>query len=425
MTKKHMSNGEKNNKVKKTIRSTRQRHSNMDCRVFEIKVVGSKLNAKQKEQVNQYFREAKWRRNNIIADFDKADRNAKVAVVKVGDTYESRELSILGSQVRQDIYEMVKAEIRGLHTKKKQGNKVGKLQFKSVCNSIPLRQYNTTYRIDFEHNRIKVQNIHKPFYVRGLKQIPQNSEITNAKFIRKPSGLYFHITCFIPKETKTKTNKQVGIDFGIEHNLTLSDGTVFDICIEESKGTKLASKRLNQSLKRNKDKKSNNHYKRKLQLKRAYEKDKNKRNDKSNKIVHYLLKNYDFIAIQDEMIHNWHSGLFGKQVQYSAMGSIKAKLKTNFKVYVVERRFPSTQVCPSCGSLTKHSLDKRIYKCEHCNYKHPSRDIKSAQSILDEALKYVSMEHRANSLVELTTSGRDSLSISTKYQAMKQEAQVL
>ena len=79
----------------------------------------------------------------------------------------------------------------------------------------------------------------------------------------------------------------------------------------------------------------------------------------------------------------------------------------------------------SCGSLIKHSLDKRIYKCEHCNYTHPSRDIKSAQSILDEALKYVSMEHRANSLVELSTSGKDSLSISTKYQAMIQEAQVL
>ena len=35
------------------------------------------------------------------------------------------------------------------------------------------------------------------------------------------------------------------------------------------------------------------------------------------------------------------------------------------------------------------------------------------------------MERRANSLVELTTSGEDNLSIFIKYQAMKQEAQVL
>lgn len=420
-----MSNAEKNNKVKNTIKTTLERHSKMDCRVFEVKVVGSKLNTKQKEQTNQYFREAKWRRNDIIADFNNANRNSKRAVVKVGNTYENRELSILGSQVRQDIYDMVKSEIRGLHTKKSQGTKIGKLQFKSVCNSIPLRQYNTTYKIDFKRNRIKIQNINKPFYVRGLKQIPDGAEITNAKFIRKASGLYFHITCFIPKEAFVKTNKRVGIDFGIEHNLTLSDGTIFDICVKESKGVKLASKRLNRSLKRNKDKKSNNHYKRKACLNRSYENDKNKRLDKANKVVHHLLTNYDFIAIQDEMIHNWHSGLFGKQVQHSAMGSIKAKLKTNFKVHVVERSFPSTQICPSCGCLTKHSLDKRIYQCEHCGYLHPSRDIKSAQSILDEALYQVSMEHRANSLVELTTSGEDSSSFFTKYQAMKQEAHTL
>ena len=50
-----MSNDEKNNKVKESIKTTRQRHSNMDCCVFEIKVVGSKLNNKQKEQIMESF----------------------------------------------------------------------------------------------------------------------------------------------------------------------------------------------------------------------------------------------------------------------------------------------------------------------------------------------------------------------------------
>ena len=420
-----MSNAVKNNKVKETIKSTRERHSNMDCRVFEIKVVDSKMSAKQREQVNQYFREAKWRRNDIISDFNNADRNSKTANVKVGDDFETRDLLLLGSQVRQDIYDMVKSELKGLHTKKKQGEDVGKLKFKSVCNSIPLRQYETTYRINFERNRIKMQNITKPFYVRGLKQIPCDAEITNAKFVRKPSGLYFYITCFVPKEVKPKTNKQVGIDFGIEYNLTLSDGKTFDINVPESKATKLTSKKLNKAFKRNGDKKSKNHYKRKAALQRANEKDRNKRIDEANKAISYILSSYDFIAIQDEMIHNWHAGWFGKQVQHSAMGYIKAKLKTNSKVHVVERSFPSTQVCPSCGCLTKHSLDKRAYRCEHCGFAHPSRDIKSAQSILDEALKRVSTEHRANSLVELKTSDVDVLTNDVKYQAVKQEAHVL
>jgi hypothetical protein len=31
--------------------------------------------------------------------------------------------------------------------------------------------------------------------------------------------------------------------------------------------------------------------------------------------------------MQDENLRGWHSGLFGKQVQHSCMGLIKAKLK--------------------------------------------------------------------------------------------------
>jgi len=90
------------------------------------------------------------------------------------------------------------------------------------------------------------------------------------------------------------------------------------------------------------------------------------------------------------MIANWHKGLFGKQVQYSAMGFIKARLKTSPKVHVIERKFPSTQKCPECGENTKHPLEIRYYKCDYCDYYHPSRDVKSAEMILMEALRRVS-----------------------------------
>ena len=62
---------------------------------------------------------------------------------------------------------------------------------------------------------------------------------------------------------------------------------------------------------------------------RAYERDRNRRIDKANKAMHEILSNNDFLANQDEMINSWQAGLFGKQMQYSAMGYIKAKLKNN------------------------------------------------------------------------------------------------
>ena len=81
-----MNNVEKNNIVKETIKSTRERHSNMDCRVFEVKVVGSKLNNKQKEQINQYFREAKWRRNDSRGYCKKNTVNRLIILSKLSNT---------------------------------------------------------------------------------------------------------------------------------------------------------------------------------------------------------------------------------------------------------------------------------------------------------------------------------------------------
>ena len=327
----------------------------------------------------------------------------KTVTVKVGEVFEERSLTILSSQMKQSLLTSAHSNLKTLHTKKLQGEKVGALKFSSVCNAIPLKQYGNTFQIDFERKRVKIQNIKHWFYARGLDQL--DGEITNAILLRKPSGLYLHITQFVSKEDEEiNPSNSIGIDFGIQHNLTLSNGDTYDISVPESKMVKLYSKRLNRAFKRNGNKHTENHKKRKSQLQRAFEKQNNVKQNHANQRVHEITHRYGFIGIQDEMISNWHKGLFGKQVQHSCMGSIKAKLKNNFKVHVVERSFPSTQLCPICGCLTKHPLKERKYNCKHCGYHHPSRDIKSAQSILDKALE-VSMERRAHSPVELNSDG--------------------
>jgi len=177
--------------------------------------------------------------------------------------------------------------------------------------------------------------------------------------------------------------------------------------------------------------KSKNHRKRQQVLQRAYERQTNKKNDLANKTVHDILENYDFVAIQDEMIANWHRGLFGKQVQHSAMGKIKSKLKNSSKTHIVPRSFPSTQKCPFCGKNTKHPVSKRDYTCGYCGYYHPSRDVKSAQMILSEALASdVSLEQRTKSPVELKSTddyahSPFAVGMVIKTPAVKQEAQVL
>lgn len=417
---------EKNASISNTIKNTRERHANMICKTYEVKVVMSKLSCVQKEELNATFREAKWLRNDIVSDLEHANRNARTANVKTPDGFEERELTHLGSQMKQDIYDKVKFEIKGLTTKKRQNKKVGHLKFKSVCNSLPLRQFGTTYKIDFNSNRIKVQKIKKAFYVRGLKQIPNDAEFANATLVRKASGLYFYITCYIPVIASVKTGKSVGIDFGIENNLNFSDDReAVNVYINETNYIKRLSRKINRCWIRNGKKHSSNNKKRIMKLRRAYEKLANQKADLAHKIVHEILSSYDFIAIQDEMLKNWHKGLFGKQVQHSCMGLIKAELIHSSKTHVVNRSFPSTQICPICGSLTKHPLNKRDYDCASCGYHHNSRDKKSAQSILERALYEVSLEQRAKSLVETEPSTPVSLTDICKIPSMTQEARML
>ena len=102
----------KNQKIKETGKATRERRKDMLCRAFEVKVDLSKLSKSQRNDVNTLFREAKWFRNAYLADKDLSDKS-KTVKVKVKDVFEERELTLLGSQIKQSIIsELVNSSIR-------------------------------------------------------------------------------------------------------------------------------------------------------------------------------------------------------------------------------------------------------------------------------------------------------------------------
>jgi len=109
-----------------------------------------------------------------------------------------------------------------------------------------------------------------------LHQIPQDCEIANAQLVKKPSGYYVYITCYVKKECleRDKIGDAVGIDFGVSNKLTLSNGLTVDFEIEESKRLK----RLQKELARKK-KGSKNYVKTKEKIQKEHEKLTNKRKD--------------------------------------------------------------------------------------------------------------------------------------------------
>lgn len=381
-------------RTKKSRKATRERHAQMTCKVFELKITKSKLSKYQKDILTKFFRQANYIYNSLVANSNNFKTTDKEITILCGDHYETRQLD-LGSGIKQGICDKFITNCKSLKSKKASGDKIGKLKFKSYTNVIPLKQYKHTYNINFDKNTIRIQNIKQVFKVKGLKQIPDDAEICNAELIRKASGYYIHVVTYVPKEIKQTTGKQIGLDFGIKSNITLSNGEKYNINVPESKGTKLASRRMNR-----KKKGSENHQKARQKLRVAYEKDTNKRLDAAKKLVSYL-DSYTLIAFQDENLQSWHKD-FGKSVQHSAMGFIKAALKTKANSIMIDRYFPSTQICPVCGKLTKHHLSKRDYDCNYCGYHHDDRDVKAAQMNLDFA--NVSLGRRANSPVEFNTS---------------------
>ena len=373
---------EKNLKIKDTLRATKERRSQMDCRVFSVKVQENRLSNAKLEKLYRCFLEVKWLRNAVVAPDSLSLDDTSSVQVKVNGTFETREISNLSSQMKQSVVDSVKTDVCNLSKAKKKGLKVGRLQFKKECNEINLKQFGNTYKIK-SHNKISVQNI-GVLVVNGLEQINLDEvEFANAKLIKKPSGFYIHLTVYSKKQPKPETSKEIlGLDMGIKDQLTFSNGVKVNFYLEESEQLKGLMKKLSRQVN------GSNQYKQTLnRIKRIYEHMDNKKSDVANKLNYVLKSNY-IVCFQDELLNSWKRKKskrrfsFGRKVQHGILGRVKNNLKKNPSNMMLDSSVPTTQTCPECGCLTKHGLNKRKYHCEHCGYENPDRDIHSANMMV-------------------------------------------
>ena len=373
---------EKNRKIRENGKATRERRSHMDCRVFSVKIQENRLSKAKSEKLKRCFLEAKWLYNAVVASETLFLEDTSSVQVKVKDSFESREISNLSSQMKQSVVESVKQNIFSLSKAKKKDLKVGKLQFKKECNEINLKQFGHTYKIKGK-NKIRVENI-GILVVNGLEQVNLDEvEFANAKLIKKPSGFYIHLTVYSNKQQEVLTEKEViGLDMGIKDQLTFSNGVKVNFYVEESEQLKGLMRKLSRQVK------GSNQYKQTLnRIKRIYEHLNNKKNDVVNKLNSVLKTNY-IICFQDELLSQWkqkkskHRFSFGRKVQHGILGRVKDKLKKNDSNVMLESSVPTTQTCPMCGCLTKHSLDKRTYHCNHCGFENLDRDVHSANMMV-------------------------------------------
>ncbi|NMG21025.1 RNA-guided endonuclease InsQ/TnpB family protein [Brasilonema bromeliae] len=241
------------------------------------------------------------------------------------------------------------------------------------------------FTIDNSGAPIKVGGLrHKlPFigWVRTYEALPEC--ITKKVTISQQAGdwyLSFHIE--IPEASPTpKSIDRVGVDLGVNALATLSTGAVYPNLKAYRKAKHKLAKL--QRLASRKQKGSNNRHKANIKVARQHRRVASIRNDYLHKITTYLAKNHGEVVIEDLNV----SGMLANHKLASAIadcGFYEFRRQLEYKcerygssLVVVDRFYPSSQICSNCGYRQKMPLKERVYICPCCNVSR-DRDLNAA-----------------------------------------------
>ena len=214
--------------------------------------------------------------------------------------------------------------------------------------------------------------------------------------VKKEANRYFiAITCEVPDPPPLpKTNKSLGIDWGVRQYITGFDGDgIVTADFDNGKLKRLDKRvaRLNKRLARGKQF-SKNFAKVKTKLQQAYLKFVNYRYDFIYKIVHEINLSYDSVTLENlNMSFPKRNKRLAAAVRRKPYYLLKIALINKFKqygknVYLVGTSFPSTQTCYKCGHVKKGEekmkLGEHTYRCSNKKCNHvDGRDENAAKNL--------------------------------------------
>jgi putative transposase len=382
----------KNETIRTTLQATRMKRQRQLCKQYEFKLDKSHLGEKTEEALRRLFIEAKWYYNSIVEcknifDIPQCYDKTVQLRVKVKDNFETRELTSLTSQMKQELLDRARDSIRGLSRLKASGRNVGMLKFKSSLSSIPLKQYRNTWWI-VDRSHVHIQGIKQKLRVRGMVQVPKDAEMTSALLVRKHGDYYLHISTYqerIEKEQsllkcKSSTKSSIGLDLGIKNQLTLSNGIQLKYRVPAS----ARIKKLQRELGRRKHR-GRNWFKTKTKLGKEYDRSVNRKRDIRNKLLHKLTRTFPVICYQNDPIKAWQK-TYGERILSTALGGITSALKQKAHTPIlVPRFFPSTRKCSRCHAIGNVKRNERVCHCASCGLVI-DRDLNAAINIEMEGL---------------------------------------
>ena len=177
----------------------------------------------------------------------------------------------------------------------------------------------------------------------------------------------------------------VGVDLGVKHLATLSDGTV----VENPRYLRKSERKLKRAQRAlsRKVKGSNRRAKARGKVARIHARVANQRLDGLHKLTTRLTSKYSDISVEDlhvaGMVKNHH---LAKSISDAAFGEFRRQLeyktaRSGARLHVVDRWYRSSKTCSGCGDVkAKLSLSERTYTCDSCGLVM-DRDLNAAINI--------------------------------------------
>jgi len=246
-------------------------------------------------------------------------------------------------------------------------------------------------RVKVNGHRLKLEKLNEPINMAEVMRF--DGEIKSVTVSEDAGHWYAAVSVEIEPPEYKHSQESVGIDLGIKTLAVLSDGTQFDNQgLLRSELRKL--KCLNRELSRRQEESGHwQHTKRKLA--KFHHRVSDKRLDYQHKMTTKIAQSYRIIGVEDlnvaGMLRNHWLAL---SIADAGFGEIQRQLNYKSEWYggmlvEVDRFFPSSRLCPACGSIKNDlTLADRVFTCD-CGYM-TDRDLNAAQNIERQALNIVS-----------------------------------
>jgi len=211
-------------------------------------------------------------------------------------------------------------------------------------------------------------------------------EILGTLFLKQICGAWYAcFSCDVELQPLPKSEKEIGIDVGLESFAMLSDGTK----VENPRLYQKAQAKLRIAQRRVARRKKGSHRRRKAVqiLQKIHEHITNQRKDFQHKLSHGIIQKYGVIAVEDLNVKGLAAGMLAKSVSDVGWASFISMLA--YKAAKAGRRFVAvdprgtSQTC-LCGASVRKLLSDREHVCIECGLIAP-RDLVSAQLILGRA----------------------------------------